>query len=423
MKEAFLHHIWNHKLLQQHSLRTFHGSSIEIIRFGQLNFHSGPDFLEAEILIGKQLWIGSVEMHVNSSDWELHRHSNDPAYHNVILHVVWNHDCEIDFLRQRNVETLILQEFVAKEIVFNYNLILNNSVHYFPCEKMIKTIDFDKIKIWFDRLIIDRLELKSKGVLKLYEATHHNWEEVTFKLLAYNMGLKINADAFEQWSNSFPFQILQKNQFDPLRIYALFFGQAGFLTESMDDYMHSLKVEYEYIQHKYQLKPLSKSIFRFSSLRPPNFPSIRLAQLVSIYSQEKNLFSQLVSFDNQKDIELYFENFEPHIYWNTHFVFGKQSKSIVKRLSKSKIHQLIINWIIPLRLTYDLISDHLDMEWYLQLLESLKSEENRVIENYQNAGVLIQSAKDSQTILHLKKYYCDEKKCLNCAIGNEILKS
>ena len=37
-------------------------------------------------------WFGSVEIHVKSSDWHKHKHSDDPNYENVILHVVYEYD-------------------------------------------------------------------------------------------------------------------------------------------------------------------------------------------------------------------------------------------------------------------------------------------------------------------------------------------
>ena len=126
MKEIFLHHIWKYNLFLKQDLKTFHGDFLEIIKVGKINHHAGPDFLEAEIVIGNQLCVCSVEMHINSSDWNHHQHSEDLAYQNIILHVVWNHDCEIQNLRQRNVQTLILQDFVKPEIVFNYQNIIQS---------------------------------------------------------------------------------------------------------------------------------------------------------------------------------------------------------------------------------------------------------------------------------------------------------
>lgn len=422
MKEAFIHHIWQKKCIDFDGLKTFHGSSVEIINFGQLNSNSGPDFSQAELVIGQQLWVGNVEMHVNSSDWDLHKHSDDLAYQNVILHVVWNHDKEIDFLRSRNIETLVISDYVKKEIVYNYQQILNYQSDFLACRPFVKTINWEKISLWFERLMIDRLEEKAKGILTIYQETNHNWEETTFRLIASNFGLKINQEAFEIWSKSFPFSVLQKNQTSKKKIEALFFGQAGFLENSLDDYSRDLEKEYNFLRLKYNLTHISSSVFKFSSLRPHGFPTIRLAQLATLYTSSFHLFSDIIGFQSRKEIENYFKNMTISEYWIHHYVFGKESKPVNKSLSVDKIHNLIINTILPLKFAYELTNDKVETEFYSSILEELKPEKNAIIDEFLSARFPIPNAKNSQVILHLKKWYCDEKKCLNCAIGTEVLK-
>jgi len=403
-------------------LVTFHGSPIEIINFGKLNYDAGPDFINAEIVIGNQLWVGCVEMHVNSSDWDLHHHSKDSSYQNVILHVVWSHDIEIDKLRESNIETLVLEQFVPKEIIFNYQKIISNPLNSIPCKSFIAKLEWDKISFWLEGLLIDRLEEKSKFILDLYASTNGNWEEVTFKILASNFGLKVNQEAFEIWSKSFPFSVVQKNQFNATHVEALFFGQAGFLQNPVDDYMNNLKSVYLFLQRKYQLHPADSVLFKFSKMRPYGFPTIRLAQLSAIYSQEKNVFSKLMNFKSSDEIKLYFQKFEPNDYWKTHYIFAKESTKSSKRIAENKINNLIINVILPLRFSYEIKTDQLETDFYINTLQELKPETNSVVDLFFEAGFPIHSAKDSQSVIHLKKRYCDEKKCLNCAIGTEVLK-
>jgi len=422
MKEAFLHHLWNHKLFDQSSLTTFHGSPLEIIHFGTLNSDAGPDFYEAEIVVGQQLWVGCVEMHINSSDWDLHHHSQDKAYQNVILHVVWNHDREVEEIRARNVETLILRDYVPKEIVFNYEQIMHSNTDWLRCKSLIHDVEWDKISFWFERLFIERLEEKSMAVFALYERCHKNWEELTFKLLASNFGLKINQGSFEIWANSFPYTVVQQNQRSTISMESLFFGQAGFLEDALDDYQLNLKEEYSFLRRKFNLNPVENSMFKFSSLRPLGFPTIRLAQLASIYEREQNLFSKLLHFQTLKELEYFFETFHPHDYWTTHYNFGKERKAISKKIARTKIHNLVINTIIPLRFLYEKLNDQVDVEFYISILEAIKAEKNAIVDHFVAAKFPIQHAKDSQLALHLKKWFCDEKKCLNCAIGNEVLK-
>ena len=50
------------------------------------------------------------------------------------------------------------------------------------------------------------------------------------------------------------------------------------------------------------------------------------------------------------------------------------------------------------------------------------AEHNSILDEFERLGFVNKSAKDSQTLIHLKKRYCLEKKCLNCAIGHHILR-
>ena len=95
MKEKLLHYIWQYQLFNNQQLKTIEGESLMVINPGFLNTNQGPDFLSGKIKIQNTFWVGSIEIHIKSSDWDLHKHSTDNNYNNVVLHVVWNHDKNI----------------------------------------------------------------------------------------------------------------------------------------------------------------------------------------------------------------------------------------------------------------------------------------------------------------------------------------
>jgi hypothetical protein len=57
----------------------------------------------------------------------------------------------------------------------------------------------------------------------------------------------------------------------------------------------------------------------------------------------------------------------------------------------------------------------------LNLLENLKPENNSIIKNFKEFGFNFSNAFDTQALIHLKKFYCDQKKCLSCTIGINLL--
>jgi len=426
MKEKFLHFVWKFQLLNNFPLHTTDGEIIEVFDRGLWNDRdSGPDFNFSKIKIGSEIWIGNIEIHVRSSDWNHHKHSADKAYSNVILHVVFEHDLEVGFLRDRKIPTLELRDFIPKEVLFNYKQLITNAENFIACEKNIFTVNKELTDLWLERIVIERLERRSREIENEFLQNGKNWEQLLFKKLAYTFGLKINAEAFSIWADSFDFKTLQKIQKDKDLVYALFLGQAGFLTESITgDYTQKLKTDYEFLQNKYGLSPLNPALFKFFRLRPASFPTIRLMQLATIYVHYQNLFTFLIGTKSAEKIYPVFLDLTYPPFWEDHYVLNKTSKrKTTKNITKDVIERIIINVLIPMKFVYAKsigkeVSDEL-----LDLLGSLPAEENSVLENFSRMGFEAENAIQSQAYLELKKYYCDEKKCLNCAIGLQILKN
>jgi hypothetical protein len=421
LKEEFLHYVWKYKLFSLTNLQTVSKESVHIFKEGMHNRNSGPDFLNAQIRMDHQLWIGNVEIHLKSSDWYLHHHEKDEKYDAVILHVVWEHDSAIFMKNNKPLPTLVLKNLVDKNLIHNYQQLCSHQSRWIPCESQINWVDDFTLKNWLERLFFERLERKSNFINGLLEKNHADFEAVLFCLLAKNFGLKLNGDAFLALAESIDFSIIRKEQSAEKSFTALLFGQAGFLEAvSEEEYYRELKREYEYLQHKYHLTPISKNQFQFFRIRPTNFPTIRMAQLVSLYHQHKNLFSKLISINKIDDFYTLF-SVEVNEFWKTHYSFDSPSKRSLKKLSKSFIDLLIINTIIPLKFVYQMHRNQIDENELIHLIKQLKPERNSIISRFNNLHIESESAFDTQALLELKNNYCASKRCLECAIGSKIL--
>ena len=140
MKEEFLHYVWKYQLLCVSSLETTRKEELSVLSSGVHNHDAGPDFLNAQIRISNQLWVGNVEIHLKSSDWYWHQHEIDENYDAVILHVVWDHDVEVFMKNNRPIPTLELKNFVQHDIYMNYEQLTKTSVHHIPCEQQISKV-------------------------------------------------------------------------------------------------------------------------------------------------------------------------------------------------------------------------------------------------------------------------------------------
>ncbi|MGG6231632.1 DUF2851 family protein [Tenacibaculum sp. SDUM215027] len=422
MKEEFLHFLWQYKLFNSTNLISVKREIVEVIDSGSRNTNSGPDFLNAKLKIDEQLWVGNIEIHIKSSDWYAHHHEKDVNYDAVILHVVWEHDADVFMKNNHPIPTVELQSFVQKEVLANYKKLFLKEQRWIPCEKQIAETSSFILNNWLERLYIERLEKKSVVIKELLQKSNNNFEAVLFQLLAKNFGLKVNGAAFLQLAQSFNFSVLRKVLFNEEQLSALLFGQAGFLEQELEEtYYLQLQKEYTYIRHKYRLEPIAKHRFQFFRMRPNNFPTIRIAQMVALYNKYQNLFSRLIDVNK---VESFYDLFtgEVNDFWKTHYTFETASKKTDKKLTKSFIDLLIINTIIPLKFVYEQARGEVDQEGLLQLIKQLKPENNSIISKFLELKIKANNAFESQALLEFKNNYCAKKCCLQCAIGSKLLK-
>tara|TARA_R110002124_G_scaffold107047_11_gene259316 strand:- start:5294 stop:6595 length:1302 start_codon:yes stop_codon:yes gene_type:complete len=423
MKEDFLHYVWRHQLFSKINLQSTEFNRIEIVFPGIYNTNSGPDFLNAKIKIDDILWAGNVEIHVKSSDWYLHQHEKDANYDSVILHIVWENDVAIFSKNNLSLPTINVSTLVAKDLLKNYNQLYSKEQRWIPCQNSISSIDSFVFNHWKERLFFERLEEKSILIQQLLKDSNNDYETVLFKLLAKNFGLKTNAEAFLNLANSFDFSIVRKLQKNEFQLQALFFGQAGFLEKTLEEqYAIDLKKEYEYLKHKFKLEPIHNGQFQFFRMRPTNFPIIRIAQLVSLYRKQQNLFSKLMKNSNVKEVYKFF-SIELNDFWKTHYTFQKAGLKSAKNITKSFVDLLLINTIIPLKFNYLKSRGEVEEPEFLALIQQLKPEQNSIISKFIDLGINSKNAFETQALLQLKNNYCAKKRCLQCAIGNSLLKN
>lgn len=420
MKEDFLQYLWKYRKIQQNSILTS-GETLFIQSIGEHNLLSGPDFFNAQLKIGEQLWAGNVEIHLKSSHWYAHRHEQNKAYNNVILHVVWEHDVEVFNNNQQIIPTLELKNQVDKEILNSYKKLLLSKHNFISCEKYYSKAENMISSSWNNFLFKERLKQKSDYVESLLKQTKSDWEKVLFLMLLKNFGGTVNGEIFLEMGKTIDFSIIRKESNIPLHLEALFFGQANLLSENYEDfYYKSLHKEYQYLKNKYSLNSLVKNVY-FSRLRPQGFPTIRLSQLAQLYEKTENLFSKIIEIQEVKDLREIF-SISTSEFWENHYTFGKTSPKTKKKISNSLIELIWINTIIPIKYLYYKSLNKDITPILAKSLQSIAPEKNVIIEKFEKLGKLSESAFDTQVILQQYKNYCQPKQCLNCSIGTFLLR-
>ncbi len=423
MHEDFLHHVWKYqKLDKQTVLKTQQGEELLIIATGRHNTSSsGPDFLNAQIKIGDQIWAGNVEIHVNASDWYAHRHEEDSNYESVILHVVWEEDVEVYRNRQEPLPCLELKHRIDQQTINNYETLTGNFSKTINCEKSFNQFDDFTLNNWFERVYIERLEEKTKTIAQLLEKNHSHWEDALFQLLSKNFGLNKNGEVFLDVAQQIGYRTVLKHNHALEDLESLLLGTAGLLDIDTEDvYVKTLRSNYTYLSHKYNLK---RSKFKpdFFRLRPDNFPSIRFAQLAKVYHNTPQLFQAIIHAKTKKEIYALFQ-VELSSFWDTHYSLTKTSPPKKKKVSTTFIDLLIINTIIPLKFHYENQTGEVDFEALFDIMKALKPEKNSKVNVFEKLRPNTNtSAFNSQALLQLKTRYCDKNYCLKCHLGQKLV--
>ena len=389
--EKLLHYTWRHKIFPLDTLQTTDGKTVEVIDTGLYNrTDSGPDFFNAKIKIDGILWVGNVEIHTNASDWFHHKHDNDSAYNNVILHVVENADSTVTTADGITIPTLVIP--IPKELRDNYAELLN-SEKYPPCYKIIPDLPHLKVHAWLSALQTERLERKTRDIEERVKRMNGSWEEAYFATLARNHGYGVNSEAFEEWAKTVPMSAISHHRDDLFQIEALFLGQAGLLDHAEQKYTQ----EYSFLQKKFHLTPMDGSRWKYKT-RPQNHPHVRLLQLASMYYEHRTGLRDMLACKNIKDISKLYD------------------------FHGDKVTLFTINTVVPTMFAYGRHHAKDDLcDRALDILESLPAEDNNIVRMWQECGLEVRTAYDSQSLLQLKKEYCDKKECLRCRFGYEFL--
>lgn len=421
MREDFLHYLWRHRRFDLKDLCTTDRRPLEILHPGEPNTHAGPDFFNARVRIGDTLWAGNIEMHIHASEWLTHGHERDPAYDNVVLHVVYDADQEIFRSDGLPLPCLSLRHRIPPKLMESYQR-LAREMSWIPCHASIRDVPDIVRNNWLDRLSVERLESRVLEVEALLLQTQQHWEETFYRRMAWNFGLTINADPFLTLASSLPLALLARHRHNMLQVEALIFGQAGFLEGTFNDaYPVELAREYQFLKHKYQLQPMPAGRWKFLRLRPANFPTLRLAQFSALLHHSTQLFGEVLDAPDVQYLEQLFA-VPVSAYWRTHYLFDRPSVDRAKLPGRDLVHSVFINTVAPMLFLY---GRHKQLPAYqdkaVRLLESLPPESNTVLEGWSALNIRPAHAAHGQALLHLKRHYCDRRRCLECAIGNAIL--
>lgn len=415
MPEILLHYIWQNRIWAGFPQYTTDGQPIEIISVGQHNIHAGPDFSNVHIRIDEQDWYGNIEIHVHASDWYKHQHNTDTAYDNTILHIVCRADkevynskgeqipqCELQYPRDKDYLTQLLNQAQ----MMNISLGMIDCGQHLLADPKLLTIG------WKKTLLEKRLECKQQSIKQLLTITQGSWAHAFYISLAHNFGFHTNGLPFESLALATPLSCLQKHHNSLYQLTAILLGQSGLLEEleSENEEQINLRNEYSFLQKKFSLVPIEKSMWKKSRMRPQNAPEVRIRQFAHLIYQSEHLFANLMEAKTlEKMIDLL------SIQYDNESVYTRIQRPLP--LGKKSIDILLINTVIPYKYAYELNGN---TDKAINWLEKIKTEDNAIIRQWAMLGQEVRTAADTQALIHLYQNYCQPHLCFNCHVGYQV---
>jgi hypothetical protein len=268
-------------------------------------------------------------------------------------------------------------------------------------------------------LQIERLQNKVEKVAGILNRTNNDWEQTLFISMASCFGIPLNQLPFEMLANSIPVRHLLRIKEDLFRLEAWLFGMAGFLTGTLpsDYYSESLLKEFNIIKPADAREEIPWHLWKFMRLRPGAFPTVRLALLASLIHQSFPLMEKVTQISSKDQVNELLK-VRASDYWNTHYLFGKQSPSRIKYTGRTFIDTVIINAIVPVLFAMGQLKNQAEKkERAIHILEDIAAEKNNIIKKWEAHGIEPANAFESQALIQLHNFYCKQKRCLDCRIG------
>lgn len=416
MREKLFQFIWLFRHYNAHHLRTVDGQSVEVVHPGRWNEHQGPDFIHAQVRIGDILLAGSVELHLRSGDWQRHAHDSSQHYDNVILHVVHTYEGK----ELPGIPTLVLGDRIAHSLLHRYQHLMDSSA-FVACSHSLKDVQPLIWQSWLDRMVLERISEQILMVQALCEKYTYHWDNILWHMLVSKFALGINSNAFSELAHVIPYTKLWRERSVEARVEAMIMGLAGLLNEPFtEDYPNMLRREFQFLKSKYKLRSIHSSM-HWLRMRPANFPGIRLSQLAQLMLQSDNLFDTIKNTSHWKDCMTLFK-VEAHPYWHHHFKFDQPSTYSVKITGRQLGIHLMLNAVIPVMVGYARLNKNEALTQRMMLwLQQMPAEQNHIIRSFDALGCKAGNAGETQAMIFLKRNYCDERKCLDCAVGAFLL--
>lgn len=263
-------------------LTTLDGQRVRVLHPGFGSVEGGPDFRDAVIQFGNAAPVtGDIEVDIRDSGWRAHGHDKNPAFKNVILHIVWDTKPPAS-----HPPTLCLSKVLDAPLAELSLQLEHNSVRTLPeallgrCSAPLRELDADTLATLLNQAAHVRLQMKAAHLRA--RAQHFGWEQSLWEGLFRALGYKHNVWPMQHLAETR--SLWQQGDGSALTIQSRLLGFSGLLPAELtrnrsdaDDYVRRVWDIWWRERDKFSDNILPRTAWRFHGLRPANHPQRRIA--------------------------------------------------------------------------------------------------------------------------------------------------
>lgn len=432
ISENHLSLIWQRLLGKE--LTTEEGWCLKLMYPGRINGDSGPDFRDAVIAVSNSNIVkGDVEIHVNASDWYGHSHHCDPAYNNVVLHVVVRHNIKSATLRQNG--KLVPEVCLSPKLWHQAYLI---PYHQLPCLRVVK--NRDKWDLLGLLNFAGEERFRHKAALFQAGLLREEVGQVLFRGMMRALGYSKNSESFEQLACRVPLNFVEgmKPRGDLSLKQAWLLGMAGLLPSQREGEAFSKGNGVRKLEQIWRLvgkeaDTMGENDWHMSHVYPNNSPVRRIvaqSYLLQRYCKE-GLLKGVLRIVMEAPLKVCCRLLGEGLvvfgdgYWQDHFDFDVGSRTRKSALlGYGKAAEMVVNVILPFAFAWGGIADkpELKEKAVTLYLNYPKLAENEITRHMERQLCLEHNcdltACCQQGLIHIFRNYCREGNCARCPLVN-----
>jgi len=443
--------IWQHQLLTRTELATERGEPIKIIYPGRINDGRGADFRDAVIATRQGVIKGDIEVHVNSSAWQTHRHHCDPAYNRVILHVVmWHNTEEVTNLQNGEITPILALDKYIKSSISQLNRVHSPASLSVPCSRVVEHMSAGAIAEFLDTAGRERFLAKASK----FEAdlAHIETSQCLYQGIMGALGYSRNKLPCLELASRVPLRILESVTKGEItdeeclaRQQALLLGTAGLLLSQRGNRHQTNKSDGEWIgklerlwASSPQTEAMSWDDWHLFKVRPINFPIRRIVAMsyLVLHYGDKGILTGLINMVKEVSLSRGYVSLERGLlvtangYWASHFDFGLPSKTRISNLLGSRrAAEIVVNVLLPFIVAWSKLNcqPELERKAFVLYHSYPKLTANAVERHMRNqlglSCSLVNSAVRQQGLIHIYNSLCTQGGCDCCPLRVAIVHS